>query len=114
MVGLILTAVGIPATLAAQLAMGTSWRVGVDPGEHTALITNGPFALARNPIFTAMAATTLGLTLMVPSTVALAGWLILALALQLQVRAVEEPYLIAAQVTPTGALRPTSDASSPS
>ncbi|RLK24268.1 protein-S-isoprenylcysteine O-methyltransferase Ste14 [Micromonospora sp. M71_S20] len=94
-VGLVVTVVGIGATLAAQLAMGTSWRIGVDPGERTPLVTGGAFGLARNPIFTAMAATALGLALMVPNTVALAAWLALVLALQLQVRAVEEPYLIA-------------------
>ncbi|MFI6229074.1 methyltransferase family protein [Micromonospora echinospora] len=92
-VGLLLTVAGIGAALAAQLAMGSSWRIGVDPTEHTNLVTGGPFALARNPIFTAMAATTLGLALMVPNAVALAAWLVLVLALQLQVRAVEEPYL---------------------
>ncbi|MCM0673586.1 isoprenylcysteine carboxylmethyltransferase family protein [Micromonospora phytophila] len=86
---------GTAATLAAQLAMGTSWRIGVDPSERTELVTDGAFALARNPIFTAMAASTLGLTLMVPNAVALAALLVLVVALQLQVRAVEEPYLIA-------------------
>ncbi|MET9817324.1 MULTISPECIES: hypothetical protein [unclassified Streptomyces] len=40
--------------------MGASWRVGVDVGERTALITGGPFAYVRNPIFTAMAVTGLG------------------------------------------------------
>ncbi|MFE0592299.1 methyltransferase family protein [Micromonospora echinospora] len=92
-VGLLLAVAGIVAALAAQLAMGSSWRIGVDPTERTSLVTGGPFALARNPIFTAMAATTLGLALMVPNAVALAAWLVLVLALQLQVRAVEEPYL---------------------
>jgi protein-S-isoprenylcysteine O-methyltransferase Ste14 len=94
-VGLVVTVAGIGATLAAQLAMGSSWRIGVDPGERTPLVTGGAFGLARNPIFTAMAVTALGLALMVPNTVALAAWLALILALQLQVRAVEEPYLIA-------------------
>ncbi|MEU4779686.1 isoprenylcysteine carboxylmethyltransferase family protein [Micromonospora sp. NPDC023633] len=94
-VGLVVTVVGIGATLAAQLAMGASWRIGVDPDERTTLVTSGAFGLARNPIFTAMAATTLGLALMVPNAVSLAAWLALLIALQLQVRAVEEPYLIA-------------------
>ncbi|WP_435585947.1 methyltransferase family protein [Micromonospora aurantiaca (nom. illeg.)] len=94
-VGLVLTVAGIAATLAAQLAMGTSWRIGVDPTERTPLVTDGPFSLARNPIFTAMAGTTLGLALMVPNAVAIVAWLVLVVALQLQVRAVEEPYLIA-------------------
>lgn len=47
-VGLVVAVAGIAATLAAQLAMGTSWRVGVGPAERTHLVTSGPFALARN------------------------------------------------------------------
>ena len=95
--GLILFAVGLGATLAAQLAMGNSWRIGVDPDERTKLVTTGPFALVRNPIFSAMLPTSLGLVLMVPSWVAITGFAALVLALQLQVRVVEEPYLLRAQ-----------------
>jgi protein-S-isoprenylcysteine O-methyltransferase Ste14 len=76
--------------------MGTSWRIGVDPAERTALVTSGPFALVRNPIFAAMLPTALGLTLLVPSWVAIAGLLGLLVALELQVRVVEEPYLLRA------------------
>jgi protein-S-isoprenylcysteine O-methyltransferase Ste14 len=91
--GIALFALGLAATLAAQVAMGDSWRIGVDQEERTALVTSGPFALARNPIFAAMLPTALGLALMVPSWVALAGVLALFAALELQVRVVEEPYL---------------------
>ncbi|MBQ1050930.1 isoprenylcysteine carboxylmethyltransferase family protein [Micromonospora sp. C51] len=93
--GLVVTTAGLVATLAAQLAMGASWRIGVDPNERTALVTVGAFAYARNPIFSAMAATMLGLSLMVPNAVALVALLVLIVALQVQVRAVEEPYLLA-------------------
>jgi protein-S-isoprenylcysteine O-methyltransferase Ste14 len=79
--------------LAAQIAMGESWRIGVDESERTELVTDGPFALARNPIFAAMLPTSLGLALMVPSWVAFAGLAALFIALELQVRVVEEPYL---------------------
>jgi len=58
-------------------------------------VTTGPFALVRNPIFTAMAVTSLGLTLMVPNPVAALGFAVLVVAVQMQVRAVEEPYLLA-------------------
>jgi len=92
--GLALAVVGIAATFYAQVAMGESWRIGVDPGERTQLVTAGPFALVRNPIFAAMLPTALGLTLMVPSWVAIAGLIGLMLALELQVRVVEEPYLL--------------------
>lgn len=91
--GVALFAAGLAGTLAAQVAMGSSWRIGVDEAEQTALVTDGPFALVRNPIFAAMLPTSLGLVLMVPSWVALAGFAALVVALELQVRVVEEPYL---------------------
>ncbi len=93
--GVVLAVAGVAATLAAQLAMGTSWRIGVDPAEQTALVTGGPFTIARNPIFTAMVTTSAGLTLVVPNAAAVAALVVLIAAVQLQVRAVEEPYLVA-------------------
>ena len=95
--GTVLAVVGIAATLYAQVAMGTSWRIGVDPDERTDLVTTGPFAVVRNPIVAAMIPTALGLTLLVPSVVAIAGLVGLAVALELQVRVVEEPYLLRVQ-----------------
>jgi protein-S-isoprenylcysteine O-methyltransferase Ste14 len=91
--GLALFTVGLAGTLYAQLAMGESWRVGVDESERTDLVMHGPFAVVRNPIFAAMIPTSLGLTLMVPNEVALIGFAVLVLALEIQVRLVEEPYL---------------------
>lgn len=92
--GLVLALAGVALTLYAQVAMGDSWRIGVDPQERTELVTSGPFALVRNPIFSAMIPTGLGLALMVPSVVALVGFAALVVALELQVRLVEEPYLL--------------------
>ncbi|MFI6700887.1 methyltransferase family protein [Streptomyces sp. NPDC050509] len=91
--GVAVTVVGIGATLAAQTAMGSSWRVGVDRHDRTALVTGGPFAYVRNPIFTAMAVTGAGLTLTVPNVLALAAFVALVVAIELQVRVIEEPYL---------------------
>ncbi|HWM62783.1 MAG TPA: isoprenylcysteine carboxylmethyltransferase family protein [Solirubrobacterales bacterium] len=93
-VGGILAVAGIGATFYAQVAMGASWRIGVDPGERTSLVTTGPFAFVRNPIFAAMLPTAVGLTLLVPSWVAFVGLFGLVAALELQVRVVEEPYLL--------------------
>jgi protein-S-isoprenylcysteine O-methyltransferase Ste14 len=95
-VGTLLAVAGIGATFYAQVAMGASWRIGVDPAERTQLVTSGPFALVRNPIYAAMLPTALGLALLVPSWVALAGLLGLAVGLELQVRVVEEPHLLEA------------------
>ena len=65
----------------------------MDESERSDLVTEGPFSLARNPIFSAMLPTSLGLVLMVPSWVAILGFVALVLALELQVRVVEELYL---------------------
>lgn len=92
-VGLALALAGIVATIAAQMRMGASWRIGVDPAERTGLVTGGIFALVRNPIFTAMLLTAVGLTLMVGNVISLTGLAALFAALEVQVRFVEEPYL---------------------
>ena len=52
-----------------------------------------PFGLVRNPIYSAMIPTVLGLVLMVPNALAIAALVALITALELQVRLVEEPYL---------------------
>lgn len=92
--GTILALVGIAGTFGAQLAMGASWRIGLDPAERTSLVTSGPFAVVRNPIFSAMGLTAAGLTLMAPTVVGAVGLAGLVVALEIQVRGVEEPYLL--------------------
>jgi protein-S-isoprenylcysteine O-methyltransferase Ste14 len=91
--GTLLALAGVGGTLHAQLAMGASWRVGVDPSERTALRTDGPFRLVRNPIYTWMILAAAGLALLVPNAASLASALVLVVGLELQVRLVEEPYL---------------------
>lgn len=92
--GVVLACGGIAGTLWAQVAMGSSWRIGVDPSERTALVTTGVFAVVRNPVFAAMFPFALGLALMVPSVVSIVGFVVLVVSLELQVRIVEEPYLL--------------------
>lgn len=93
--GVVMAILGLVAVLAAQHRMGTSWRVGVDENERTRLVTEGVFARVRNPIFTAMVLFGIGVALMVPTVVAGLAVVALVTAVHLQVRAVEEPYLIA-------------------
>jgi protein-S-isoprenylcysteine O-methyltransferase Ste14 len=95
-VGLFLIALGTALSLAAQLAMGDSWRIGVQADERTTLVTDGPFRIVRNPFFAAMLPAALGFALLVPSPISLAALLTLAAALELQTRVVEEPYLLRA------------------
>jgi protein-S-isoprenylcysteine O-methyltransferase Ste14 len=94
--GIALALAGVAGTLVAQGSMGTSWRIGVEEEERTELVTGGAFALARNPIFTTMIATAAGLAAMVPNVIALFGLVLTVVAIQMQVRAVEEPYLLQA------------------
>lgn len=90
--GTVIAVVGVLATAVAQVQMGASWRIGVNPAERTGLVTSGIFAVVRNPIFTAMLIAAIGFTLMVGNVVALLGLAALIGALEVQVRAVEEPY----------------------
>jgi protein-S-isoprenylcysteine O-methyltransferase Ste14 len=87
---------GFVYTLVAQLQLGASWRIGVDLGERTALVTHGLFARVRNPIFTGMLLASFGLALAVPNAPALAGAVLTLLGLEIHVRLVEEPYLLRA------------------
>lgn len=91
--GIVLVILGIVLTVAAQVEMGASWRGDVDLDARTELVTTGLFRFVRNPIFTGTATTALGLALMVPNVLALAMLIAFFVALQIQVRLVEEPYL---------------------
>ena len=50
--------------------------------------------MGPHPIFTAMMTFGLGIALMTPNLVAVAGFVLLVITIELQVRAVEEPYLV--------------------
>jgi protein-S-isoprenylcysteine O-methyltransferase Ste14 len=92
--GIALAVVGIGATVYAQADMGDSWRIGVDPSETTTLVRKGFFGLARNPIFTAMLIFGFGIALVTPNVVAIIGFALLVLTVEVQVRVAEEPYLL--------------------
>jgi protein-S-isoprenylcysteine O-methyltransferase Ste14 len=93
-VGIVLAAAAGLAVFLAQLGMGSSWRIGVDKAERTELVTGGWFSLVRNPIYSAMTMGWLGFALMVPTLLGFAAVPVIALGFELQVRAVEEPYLL--------------------
>lgn len=95
-VGVVLCGGGLAGTLWAQFAMGDSWRIGVDSSDQTPLVTRGPFRLVRNPIFSFMTLGLAGIALLVPNPIAAAALFALIAGLELQVRLVEEPYLVEA------------------
>lgn len=92
--GIAVAMIGIAATVYAQLEMGDSWRIGVDEQETTTLVHTGVFGRVRNPIYTAMFTFGLGIALLTPNLVACVGFVLLVTTIELQVRRVEEPYLL--------------------
>ena len=93
-VGIVVATAGIAATVSAQLEMGDSWRIGVDERETTTLVHTGLFGQIRNPIYTAMFTFGIGIAMVTPNLVAFAGLILLVATIELQVRRVEEPYLL--------------------
>jgi protein-S-isoprenylcysteine O-methyltransferase Ste14 len=92
--GIVVATCGIALTVWAQLDMGDSWRVGVDASETTELVQSRIFGVVRNPIYTAMLSFGFGIALLTPNFVTIAGLALTITALELQVRQVEEPYLL--------------------
>ena len=97
LLGLLLALVGLAGVLLAQTDMGASWRVGVDEAgrnDGAELVTGGLFALVRNPVFSAMLLAQFGMLFLVPTVLSLLALVCLVAAVQLQVRVIEEPYLL--------------------
>jgi protein-S-isoprenylcysteine O-methyltransferase Ste14 len=49
--GVALTLIGFALFIVAMLRLGTSWRLGIDESTPGALVTDGVYALSRNPIY---------------------------------------------------------------
>lgn len=94
LLGIVLATIGGLSVFGAQLGMGASWRIGVSDDQGTDLVTGGWFSFCRNPIYTAMIVGWTGFALMVPTWPAIASVIVIAVGLELQVRIVEEPYLL--------------------
>ena len=90
-VGVAVAVLGIVLAFAAQMAMGASWRTGIDEAERTTLVTTGAFRVVRNPVFAAATVAFIGLALMVPNAVAVAGLVGSVIGIEAQVRFADEP-----------------------
>jgi protein-S-isoprenylcysteine O-methyltransferase Ste14 len=95
-VGTVLLTVGATIALVAQAQMGTVWRAGIDLSRDDPLLTHGLFRTVRNPFYLGVILASAGVTLMVPTGVALASWAALVIGCSIDVRLVEEPHLRAA------------------
>ena len=91
--GAIIALIGIIGALAAQLAMGESWRIGVDSSERTKLVTEGMFLYVRNPIFSFIGMSMIGFFMTVPNAWSVFAILLTGTGIHLQVKYVEEPHL---------------------
>jgi protein-S-isoprenylcysteine O-methyltransferase Ste14 len=94
MLGLVLYVLGIILTIESQATMGDAWRGDVDPEITGRLITEGPFRIVRNPTLLGSAITLVGLVLVMPTLLAVTGLVCSVLSMHIQVRRVEEPYLL--------------------
>lgn len=96
-VGVVTAVIGLGIIVTAQADMGSSWAVGVDgDAPPTALVVTGLFRIVRNPVFSGMIVAHTGMLLMVPTAVSVASLLCLVAAVEIQVRVLEEPYLLGA------------------
>ncbi len=90
--GAALGGAGILLMIVAQLQLGASWRIGIDPDTRPGLVTHGLFAFVRNPIFLGMFLILAGLALLLDRTWVWAACAGLVLGIRLQVAA-EEAWL---------------------
>jgi protein-S-isoprenylcysteine O-methyltransferase Ste14 len=93
-VGLVIAAASLVMVTIAQLQMGSSWRIGVDPQERTELVRTGMYREVRNPIYTGMAVFAIAQLAILPGWWTVGAAVAMAVGVELQVRAVEEPYLV--------------------
>ena len=87
--GAALATLGALVALAAQRAMGASWRVGVREGETGALVKGGLFRVSRNPTFLGQLLLLTGVALAIPSLPTFAGALLFLWSAQTQIRSEE-------------------------
>lgn len=92
-IGGVLYVCGVSLAFTAQLTLGRSWRIGVDAQERTELIVRGAFGIVRNPVFSALQLTAVALALLCSTPLAWLACSVQLVALELQVRGVEEPHL---------------------
>jgi protein-S-isoprenylcysteine O-methyltransferase Ste14 len=70
--GLLLIFAGYVATLWCYSVMGSAWRIGINPQEKNKLVTTGPFALIRHPLYAFQIVMLIGAFLLIPTPFSIA------------------------------------------
>jgi protein-S-isoprenylcysteine O-methyltransferase Ste14 len=84
--GIALGVGGALLMFAAQLQMGDSWRIGIEPGARPGLVVRGMYRWSRNPIYVWVLASWSGLALLLFDPLLGTGVLLFYLGLRMQVR----------------------------
>ena len=92
--GLALVAAGYAGTLWCYAIMGSAWRIGVNEQEKNALVTTGPFARVRHPIYALQVVMLAGAVCLLPTACSLVLLAFHLICVWLKA-ADEEAYLIA-------------------
>lgn len=66
-IGIFIAGLGAMVAFAAQMSMGTSWRVGVESGQTGSLVSGGLYQFSRNPTFVGQFALLAGVAIAVPA-----------------------------------------------
>lgn len=89
MIGIFIAGLGAMVAFAAQMSMGTSWRVGVVSGATGDLVSGGLYQFSRNPTFVGQCALLAGVALAVPSVPTILAPILFVWSATTQVRSEE-------------------------
>lgn len=92
--GLGLMVSGLAVYFAGLFVLGASWRVGIDRDSPGPLVTAGPFAVVRHPLYSGVLLSTGGLALLTADVVVIAATAAVWMAVPIQAR-LEEEFLAA-------------------
>jgi len=87
--GIFVAGLGAMLAFAAQMSMGSSWRVGVVGGETGDLVSGGLYRFSRNPTFVGQAALLAGVAMAVPAVPTVLAPLLFLWSASTQVRSEE-------------------------
>ena len=91
--GILLCLCGIVIVSISQYQMGKNWRMGVDEGEVTELVSDGMYSRVRHPIYAGLMIFGVGLFVLLPTLSMFIVLVIGYISIELQVRRVEEPHM---------------------